>query len=153
MQLEVTLEKLDKFAADFWAWVKDTRVFAVHGPMGAGKTTTIAALCRYKGVQEALSSPTFSIINEYQFKEGSRERKIYHIDLYRLKDDEEVVQTGVEDCVYSGDICFVEWPEKAPYLFDEEALHVVIEPVGEKERMVKVLTAEAFKNQSVAEQL
>jgi tRNA threonylcarbamoyladenosine biosynthesis protein TsaE len=153
MQLPVTLEKLDQFAADFWKVVKDTRVFAVHGPMGAGKTTTIAALCRYKGVKEALSSPTFSIINEYAFEEGGRERKIYHIDLYRLKDDEEVVQAGVEDCVYSGDICFVEWPEKAPYLFDEEALHIVIKPVSETERQVKILTAEAFKNQSVAEQL
>jgi tRNA threonylcarbamoyladenosine biosynthesis protein TsaE len=153
MQLPVTLEKLDQFAANFWKGVKDARLFAVHGPMGAGKTTTIAALCRYKGVKEGLSSPTFSIINEYAFEEVGRERKIYHIDLYRLKDNEEVEQAGVEDCIYSGDICFVEWPEKAPYLFDEEALHVIIEPVSEKERQVKILTAEAFKNQSVTEQL
>ena len=121
--------------------------------MGAGKTTTIAALCRYKGVTEAASSPTFSIINEYAYTEGGIQKTIFHIDLYRLKDDEEVVQTGVEDCVESGKICFVEWPEKAPYLFDERALHIVIKPVNEKERTVKILTHEAFNSQSVAEQL
>ena len=153
MLLQVSIDQLDHFAGRFWQAVDNTKVFAVHGPMGAGKTTTIAALCRYKGVSEAPSSPTFSIINEYAFNEAGGQKTIFHIDLYRLKDEEEVVQAGVEDCVASGHICFVEWPEKAPQLFDETALHIIIEPVDETHRMVKILTAEAFKNQSVAEQL
>ena len=153
MLLQVFIDKLDDFAAQFWQAVGKTKVFAFHGQMGAGKTTTIAALCHYKGVTEGASSPTFSIINEYAYTESGVQKAIFHIDLYRLKDDEEVVQTGVEDCVESGHICFVEWPEKAPYLFDERALHIVIEPVNETARTVKILTHEAYINQSVAEQL
>ncbi len=151
--LQVFIDKMDDFAAQFWQSVGSTKVFAFHGAMGAGKTTTIATLCRYKGVTEAASSPTFSIINEYAYTEGGIQKTIFHIDLYRLKDDEEVVQTGVEDCIESGHLCFVEWPEKALYLFDEKALHIVIEPVNETERTVKILTHEAYNSQSVAEQL
>lgn len=153
MLLQVFIDRLDAFATQFWQAVGDAKVFAFHGPMGAGKTTTIAALCRYKGVQEGASSPTFSIINEYTYTEGGHPKTIFHIDLYRLKDDEEVVQTGVEDCVDSGHVCFVEWPEKAPYLFDERALHIVIEPVNETARTVKILTHPQYISQSVAEQL
>lgn len=152
MVMQISLDQLNEFAARFWKEAGSARVFAFHGPMGAGKTTTIAALCRYKGVTDALGSPTFSIINEYAYAEEGKAKKIFHIDLYRLKDDEEVVQTGVEDCVYSGDICFVEWPEKAPYLFDENALHVVIEPVNEALRQIKILSADACNGPSIAEQ-
>ena len=151
--LQVSIHQLHDFAHQFWNAVGDAKVFAFHGSMGAGKTTTISALCRYKGVTELPSSPTFSIINEYQFLEKEGAQTIFHIDLYRLKDDEEVVQTGVEECVESGQFCFVEWPEKAPYLFDEKALHVIIEPVNETERTVKILTAATYNAQSVAEQL
>ena len=153
MLLHVSIEKLDDFARQFWDVVGTTKVFAFHGPMGAGKTTTIAAICRAKGVLESISSPTFAIINEYSFLENHKSESIFHIDLYRLKGDEEVVQTGVEDCIESGALCFVEWPEKAPYLFDDRALHIVIEPVNEKERTVKILTAQSYNAQSVAEQL
>lgn len=153
MVLQVSIEKLDDFARQFWQAVGHAKVFAFHGPMGAGKTTTISALCKAKGVLQTASSPTFAIINEYRFTENEVPQTIFHIDLYRLKSDEEVVQTGVEDCIESGDICFVEWPEKAPYLFDERALHVVIEPINERERRVKILSAQSYNAQSVAEQL
>jgi tRNA threonylcarbamoyladenosine biosynthesis protein TsaE len=152
MQLLVTIDGLAHFAEQFWKVADGATVFAFHGAMGAGKTTTISALCRYKGVHDALSSPTFSIINEYSFTEQGNQKKIFHIDLYRLKDEEEVQQTGVEDCVDSGEICFVEWPEKAPYLFDEKALHIVIEPVSQTERRIKILTAAAYKQHSITEQ-
>lgn len=153
MVLQVSIEKLDDFARQFWYIAGNTKVFAFHGGMGAGKTTTISAICRAKGVLETTSSPTFAIINEYRFTENEAPQTIFHIDLYRLKGDEEVVQTGVEDCIESGSYCFVEWPEKAPYLFDEAALHVVIEPLNETERSVKILTAQSYNAQSVAEQL
>jgi tRNA threonylcarbamoyladenosine biosynthesis protein TsaE len=88
--------------------------------MGAGKTTLIEAICAAKGVREHTSSPTFSIINQYGYTEDGEEKLIYHIDLYRLKDEEEIIQAGVEDCVYSGSLCMIEWPQKAPDLFDKQ---------------------------------
>lgn len=138
MQFKVSLNELEKFAATFWNYVSGANVFAFHGQMGAGKTTIISALCHCKGTKDLTASPTFSIINEYGFDEKGEQKRIYHIDLYRLKDEEEVVQAGVEDCIYSGSVCMIEWPEKAPDLFDERTVHVFIEPVSENERMVDV---------------
>ena len=134
MEFLVSKDDLMVFAKDFWKAAGNTLVFAFHGQMGAGKTTIIEALCREKGVKESMGSPTFSIINEYSFDVNGEEKIIYHIDLYRLKDEEEILQAGVEDCVYSNQICFVEWPEKAPELFDETAAHVFIETVDESQR-------------------
>ncbi|MBO9682232.1 MAG: tRNA (adenosine(37)-N6)-threonylcarbamoyltransferase complex ATPase subunit type 1 TsaE [Flavisolibacter sp.] len=134
----ISLDRLENFAEEFWAQAKDKKVFAFHGEMGAGKTTIISALCHYKGTKDVTGSPTFSIINEYSYSENGENKKIFHIDLYRLKDEEEVVQAGVEDCVYSGSVCMVEWPEKAPDLFDEKTVHVFIEPVSERERKVEI---------------
>lgn len=138
MQFNVSLNELEKFAGMFWKYANGAKVFAFHGQMGAGKTTIISALCHFKGTRDVTGSPTFSIINEYGFDGNGGSETIYHIDLYRLKDEEEVVQAGVEDCVYSGSICMVEWPEKAPGLFDEKTVHVFIEPVSENERRVEV---------------
>lgn len=135
---KVDLEQLDEFALTFWKTVGDAKVFAFHGDMGAGKTTLISALCRAKGIHDVASSPTFSIINEYVFEESGKERIIYHIDLYRLNNQAEILQTGVEDCVSSGEICLVEWPDKASWLFDENTVHVSIKAVGENKREIKV---------------
>ena len=134
----ISKEQLDQFAAQFWNCVNDAKVFAFHGQMGAGKTTIIEALCKAKGVRDVMGSPTFSIINEYVYKENNEEKLIYHIDLYRLKDEQEIIQAGVEDCIYSNQICFVEWPDKAPQLFDENTVHVTIELVNETERNIKI---------------
>lgn len=139
MLFQVSLNQLDKFAAEFWRLIKDARVFAFHGEMGAGKTTIISALCHFKGTDDATGSPTFSIINEYSFVENGQNEKIFHIDLYRLKDEEEVIQAGVEDCMYSGSVCMVEWPEKAPGLFDKNTVHVFVEAVSETERRVNLV--------------
>ena len=138
MLFEVSLNELKNFAEQFWKYVDGKKVFAFHGEMGAGKTTIISALCHYKGTKEVTGSPTFSIINEYSYSKNGETKKIFHIDLYRLKDEQEVVQAGVEDCVYSGAICMIEWAEKAPGLFDEEAVHVFIAPVSEIERKVEI---------------
>jgi tRNA threonylcarbamoyladenosine biosynthesis protein TsaE len=138
MEFSVSLQGLSAFARTFWNTVSGASVVAFHGPMGAGKTTIIMALCREKGVEDTMGSPSFSIINEYAYGKEDPAKKIYHIDLYRLKDEEEVVQAGVEDCLYSGSICLVEWPEKAPHLFDEETVHVFIRPVSENERTIEI---------------
>jgi tRNA threonylcarbamoyladenosine biosynthesis protein TsaE len=138
MLFQIGLPELEKFAVQFWNYAGEARVFAFHGQMGAGKTTIISALCHAKGTRDVTASPTFSIINEYDYTENGEAKKIFHIDLYRLKDEEEVMQAGVEDCVYSGNICMVEWPEKAPELFDENTVHVFIEAVTETERSIEI---------------
>jgi tRNA threonylcarbamoyladenosine biosynthesis protein TsaE len=138
MLFHFSLKEINEFADQFWNCVNDARVFAFHGQMGAGKTTIIEALCRSKGVRDAMGSPTFSIINEYAYNENNIEKTIYHIDLYRLKDEQEIIHTGVEDCIYSKEICFVEWPDKAPQLFYENTVHVYIEAANETERKVKI---------------
>ena len=120
MELEYILADLQQAARHFWEVASSHRVIAFYGPMGAGKTTFIHALCRQQAVTSPLSSPTFSIINQYHYPEGL----LYHIDLYRLKDEEEAIQAGVEDCLYSGARCLVEWPERAPGIFPENTLQV-----------------------------
>jgi tRNA threonylcarbamoyladenosine biosynthesis protein TsaE len=138
MEWIISLRELPSFAREFWLSAGDTLVFAFHGQMGAGKTTIIEALCREKGVTDTMGSPTFSIINEYVCTDDKGQKSIYHIDLYRLKDEQEVVQAGVEDCVYSGSICFVEWPEKAPGLFDDSTAHIFIDVLSENQRKLNL---------------
>lgn len=151
--MQVSIDELDGFAEAFWNYVKAATVFAFHGPMGAGKTTIIKSLCRYKRVSSVVSSPTYAVINEYYVEEKGTEQTIFHIDLYRLKDTEEIIQAGVEDCIESGAVCFVEWPQKGLFLFDEKTIHLLIEPVNATTRKVTVLTAAQFLNFAVTEQL
>jgi len=138
MNVAISLDDLPSFASQFWDYVDGTTVFLFHGEMGAGKTTIIEALCAAKGVKERMGSPTFSIINQYAYLSNGEEKRIYHIDLYRLKDEEEIIQAGVEDCIYSGAICMVEWPQKAPGLFDNTAARIFIEPIDATHRRVKI---------------
>ncbi|MBL7751642.1 MAG: tRNA (adenosine(37)-N6)-threonylcarbamoyltransferase complex ATPase subunit type 1 TsaE [Chitinophagaceae bacterium] len=110
------------------------KVVALHGDMGAGKTTLVHALGEVMGIHEVVSSPTFSIINEYGWEGGP----VFHIDLYRLKDEEEAIQAGVEDCLYSGATCLVEWPDRAPGLFPPDTLHLYLEVVNTQARKLRI---------------
>lgn len=114
------------------------RLITFSGQMGAGKTTFIAALCRALGVDDTVSSPTFALINEYGFHGRDGEETIYHIDLYRLRNEEEAVQAGMEDCfgqaMEGRAYCMVEWPERAGSLLDVARLEVSIEITGETTR-------------------
>ncbi|MBS1610333.1 MAG: tRNA (adenosine(37)-N6)-threonylcarbamoyltransferase complex ATPase subunit type 1 TsaE [Bacteroidetes bacterium] len=138
MEWLFTLADIQNVAAEFWKLAGNTGVIVFHGNMGAGKTTFIHALCDKKGVKDIVGSPTFSIINEYSFKEKGLDKKIFHIDLYRLNDEEEARQAGVEDCVYSNHTCLIEWPEKAPYLFPDNTIHVNIEVIDSQTRKVVI---------------
>jgi len=138
MEWKFTLADIQKIATVFWLEAAYATVLAFHGNMGAGKTTFIHALCDVKKVKDVVSSPTFSIINEYSFDENGIEKKIFHIDLYRLNDEEEARQAGVEDCFYSDHICLVEWPEKAPGLFPDNTIHVYVEVVDSKTRQIRI---------------
>ena len=123
MEVIFKLTDIHNAATEFLAATTNIKVFAFFGEMGAGKTTFIHALCDAMGVTNSISSPTFSIINQYSTVVG---KTIYHMDLYRLKDETEAINAGVEDCLYSGNICLVEWPEKAPDIFPEDTLPVTI---------------------------
>ena len=138
MDLIYHINEVSSVASDFWKNISGKTVIAFHGVMGAGKTTFIHALCDLKNVKDVVGSPTFSIINEYFFSENGNEKKIFHIDLYRLKNEEEAVQAGIEDCIYSDHVCFIEWPEKIPHLLPENTIHVYIDVVDEKTRRLRL---------------
>jgi tRNA threonylcarbamoyladenosine biosynthesis protein TsaE len=135
MDSKFSLDEIEQAAADFLKKLDTKTVIAFYGEMGAGKTTFINALCRQLQVTDAVSSPTFSIINQYKTSTG---KTIYHMDLYRLKDEEEAIMAGVEDCLLSGQLCFVEWPEKAPRLLPPETLHCAISLAGYTERKLQI---------------
>jgi tRNA threonylcarbamoyladenosine biosynthesis protein TsaE len=138
MEFRFSLKNIGETATTFWKLNPEAAVIAFHGQMGAGKTTFIHALCDSKGVKDVVGSPTFSIVNEYVFTENGKERKIFHIDLYRLRDEEEAIRAGIEDCLYSDHISLVEWPEKAPGIFPPESLHVFIEAIDTDNRLLKI---------------
>jgi tRNA threonylcarbamoyladenosine biosynthesis protein TsaE len=134
MELVYRLDEIENAAGKVLELVNGHRVLTFSGEMGAGKTTLIHALCRGLGVTGVLSSPTFSIVNEYISDRGP----VFHIDLYRCKNIGEVIGAGVEDCLYSGNICMVEWPSRADSLFDELALRVAITEIDNKTRKLVV---------------
>ena len=134
MEVNFTLEQIRQTAERLLSASENYKVFAFHGEMGAGKTTFIHALCEAIGVKDVITSPTFSIINQYQTNNG---QTVYHMDLYRIKDENEAINTGVEDCLYSGDTCLVEWPEKAAGIFPDETLHITITSVDDNTRKLK----------------
>lgn len=140
MELIYSLETIAEIATQFWKSNEGAAVFAFHGEMGAGKTTLVHALCEVKGVKDVVGSPTFSIINEYVYERGGGRGKIFHIDLYRLNDEEEAVRAGVEDCLYSDHISLVEWPEKAPGIFPDDTVHVYISVINSSTRRLRIVS-------------
>jgi tRNA threonylcarbamoyladenosine biosynthesis protein TsaE len=138
MELKFSLDSISEVATGFWKIAGNSKVFALHGEMGAGKTTFIHALCDVKGVKEAVTSPTFSIVNEYGYTEDGREKKIFHLDFYRLKNEEEAIRAGIEDCLYSDNICLVEWPDKAAGIFPANTVHVYIQVIDEENRKLRI---------------
>jgi tRNA threonylcarbamoyladenosine biosynthesis protein TsaE len=124
MEIEIKdLEHIREAARQFISHIGDRRVFAFYGSMGAGKTTFIKAVCEELGVTDVVTSPTFAIVNEYTAADGGR---IFHFDFYRIKKLEEVYDMGYEDYFYSGNLCFIEWPELIEELLPEDAVRVSI---------------------------
>jgi tRNA threonylcarbamoyladenosine biosynthesis protein TsaE len=120
-----TLEQLPDAARRFVCEMSNSTVFAFYGNMGVGKTTFIKVLCEELGVTQIINSPTFAIVNEYRSEKTGR--LIYHFDFYRIKTLEEVYDMGYEDYFYSGDLCFIEWPELVEELLPENTVKVSIE--------------------------
>ena len=116
-----SLSDLNVVADKFLRALRDKKVFAFFGPMGVGKTTFIKALCNELGVVEIVTSPTFALVNEYQTGGGD---VIYHFDFYRIEKIEEVYDFGYEDYFYSGNYCFIEWPDKVAEILPENIAYV-----------------------------
>ena len=127
-----TLEQTDQIATQLVQNYAAHPVWAFQAPMGAGKTTLIAAIGRVLGIQQAMSSPTFSIMNEYEVQG----KLIYHMDWYRLESAAEARQAGVEAAMEEADLSLVEWPEKAPNLVPEHAVVFNIEFIDPDQRRI-----------------
>jgi tRNA threonylcarbamoyladenosine biosynthesis protein TsaE len=128
------LNAINIAAQNFIKNVKDKKVFAFYGEMGAGKTTFIKAVCENLGVEDMINSPTFSIINEYS---TTNEDTIYHMDCYRIEKESEAMDIGVTDYLYSGNYCFIEWPEKIERLLPDDVVRVKITEIENEIRVVE----------------
>lgn len=137
MQLsyQFNLNNIHNVARDCLAAVGSHKVWLFFGEMGAGKTTFIHALCDVLGVKDAVSSPTFSIINEYHTLNGDT---VFHLDLYRLETEAEVLRAGVEEVWYSGAVSFTEWPEKAGALLPDNAVRVTLSTIHDAQRELQI---------------
>ena len=120
MNIIFSIDQLEEVAQKIIA-NNPKKVILFHGEMGVGKTTLIKQLCRNLGVTDATSSPTFSLVNEY---ESDNNQLVYHFDFYRLNKETEALDMGIDDYLYSGNWCFIEWAEKIPNLIPNK--HSVI---------------------------
>ncbi len=135
MEITFSLEEIDDVAKKILAHdMKKTVLF--HAGMGVGKTTLIKALARQLGVKDITSSPTFSLVNEYETDLGDT---LYHFDLYRLNTEEEAYDMGIDEYFYSGNLCLIEWPEKTPNLIPLDHTTITIKqlPDGKRHLIVK----------------
>ena len=135
MNIVFSLDQLEEVAKQIIAQ-NPHKVILFHGEMGVGKTTLIKQLCKSLGVTEATSSPTFSLVNEYQANDN---QLVYHFDFYRLKNEIEAMDMGVDDYLYSGNWCFIEWAEKIPSLVPEPHSMVTIELLPNGKRSLELI--------------
>ena len=117
-----TLADINRAAELFLKEIGDNNLWAFYGSMGAGKTTFTVALCKALGVtDDSVCSPTFTIVNEYKRKNGS---PVFHFDFYRIRNNSEAMNIGLEDYLYSGEICIMEWPENVEDLLPDETIRI-----------------------------
>ncbi len=128
-------KEIAQTALNFLPLLKAHKVVAFYGSMGVGKTTFIKSLCRALGVKETVTSPSFSLVNEY---EGANGETIFHFDFYRLKNVTEVFDMGYEDYFFSNNYCLIEWPEKVADVLPDERLDVFIFENEDGSRILKV---------------
>jgi len=125
------LSDLPQVAQQLLEFSKGEKIFIFDGDMGAGKTTFIKSFCRVLGVKDVVSSPTYSIVNEYESANGP----VYHFDFYRIKDIQEAYDLGYEEYFYGGGICLIEWPERVAELLPEHLIKVEISIIDENRRV------------------
>ena len=128
-----SLRELKNVASTILADMNGQNVFAFYGKMGAGKTTLIKSFCEVLGVEEVVTSPTFSLVNEYSDKNNE---PVYHFDFYRIKKITEVFDIGYEEYFYSDNYCFIEWPELVVELLPESYVYISIEEEDSGKRVI-----------------
>jgi len=134
MKIEVNnLLDLPSVAKQLIEFASTEKIFVFEGDMGAGKTTFIKKLCEALGVSDVVSSPTYSIVNEYESPSGS----VFHFDFYRIKDIQEAYDLGYEEYFYGGGICLIEWPERVDELLPEHYIKVEISVEAETQRLFR----------------
>jgi tRNA threonylcarbamoyladenosine biosynthesis protein TsaE len=131
----VSLADLPMVARNIASQLDQTRVWLFHGDLGSGKTTLIKALGEVLGVEDSMSSPTFSIVNEYRARDFA---KVYHFDFYRIRSESEAYDIGIEEYFDSGYPCFIEWPEKIPSLLPEKRGEVALTIENETQRTIAI---------------
>ena len=122
---------LPKVARDIIAWASPHTIWLFRGDLGAGKTTFIQALGKQWNIEDRVNSPTFSIVNEYQKADG---QTIYHFDFYRLEDESEALDIGIDDYFESGHICLIEWPEKIRNLLPDQYVQIRLDVLPDQSR-------------------
>ena len=134
MEITFSLDQLDEVANQIIVQ-NPKKVILFHGEMGVGKTTLIKALAKKLGVLEPTKSPTFSLVNEYQ---TTTNQLVYHFDFYRLNRETEALDMGIEEYLYSGDWCFIEWAENIPNLIPEAHSIITIQLLADGKRYLKL---------------
>lgn len=129
------LEQINDVAVQFLDYVGERTIFALYGPMGVGKTTFVKAIGKCMGVEDDVSSPTFAIVNEYVTKKGE---SVYHFDFYRVNNISEALDFGYEEYFYSGNKCFIEWPEKIDELLPEDIVNCIFSENEDGSRELRV---------------
>lgn len=127
-----SVSDLPRIAKELLAAYPDTRIFAFYGKMGTGKTTFIKVLCHQLGATDIVQSPSFTIVNEYKTNEGE---SLFHFDFYRIRKLEEVMDIGYEEYFFSGNFCFIEWPENIEQLLPKDVVKVCIS--GDQDRQIE----------------
>ena len=130
------LEQLNSVSEQIIEHTSPHKNFAFYGEMGVGKTTLIKSLSLHLGVTDVVSSPTFSIVNEYPINEGD---KIYHFDFDRIEDEQEAYDMGYEEYFFSPAYCFIEWPEKITNLIEEDMVRIRMSIEGTKRKIEVIL--------------
>jgi len=125
--LKEAVAQLIKYAGDCKKWI-------FIGEIGAGKTTFVQSICKELGVKDKVTSPTFSLINEYTYNENGKPGLIYHIDLYRLKDLDEAINIGIEDYLYDENYCFIEWPQLIAPILPDKVVEINLEIIEDSKR-------------------
>ncbi len=136
MELHIkSLDAITEVAGKFLAELGEHKVVALYGKMGVGKTTFVKAVCSVKGIEDIATSPSFAIVNEYR----GHEEIIYHFDFYRINTIEEAYDFGYEEYFYSGNICFIEWPELIEPLLPDDVLKLEFTENNDGSRIIKFI--------------
>lgn len=134
MDKSYSLENLSEIATGVIASVKN-KTLLFYGEMGVGKTTLIKEICKQLGVLDNISSPTFSLVNEYQTKNNE---SIFHFDFYRIEEEEEALDMGIDDYFYNNDWCLIEWPENVENLLPLEAVEIHLSVLEDGQRNIQL---------------